>query len=135
MLDEHVSKSLWTLVPPLFWGLFFNLFMFLSLLWISYVLSDNYSKLCCLCSSFADPQLGKKYKTLSDIDSVAIADKFQSISGTKIYGIVAWREWCTLERTLTQETLAWLGKVQARINVELRMLCQVMILVWFVCSA
>ena len=75
------------------------------------------------CHSFADAQLGKKYRTLTDVDSVAIAHKFQSISGTKIYGVVAWREWCTLERTLTQESLAWLGQVHARSVCVLRMLC------------
>ena len=72
----------------------------------------------CFCDSFADAQLGKKYRSLTDVDSVAIANKFQSISGTKIYGVVAWREWCTLERTLTQESLAWLGKVHARTLCE-----------------
>ena len=77
----------------------------------------------CFCHSFADAQLGKKYRTLTDVDSVAIAHKFQSISGTKIYGVVAWREWCTLERTLTQESLAWLGQVHARSVCLLRMLC------------
>ena len=72
---------------------------------------------------------------MSDIDSVAIADKFQSISGTKIYGVVAWREWCTLERTLTQDTLAWLGKVHAHRNPKWRMLCGCIQLLWFVCIA
>jgi len=91
-----------------------------------------YSNCLCFCNSFADGQLGKKYKSLTDVDSVAIADKFQSISGTKIYGVVAWREWCTLERTLTQESLGWLGKVHARTTPVLRMLWHIMILVCFI---
>ena len=72
---------------------------------------------------------------MSDIDSVAIADKFQSISGTKIYGVVAWREWCTLERTLTQDTLTWLGKVHAHKKPKWRMLCGCIQLLCFVCIA
>ena len=87
----------------------------------------------CLCCSFAEAQ--KKYKSANDIDSATIAGKFQCISGTQIYGKVAWREWCTLERSLTQEALAWLGKVGARTKTDLPTVCQLIELVCFGCIA
>ena len=83
----------------------------------------------CFCRSFAEDQ--RKYKSTNEIDSAAIAAKFQCISGTQIYGKVAWREWCTLERSLTQETLAWLGKVGSRTKTNLPMVCQVSEVVYF----
>ena len=83
----------------------------------------------CFCRSFAEDQ--RKYKSTNEIDSAAIAAKFQCISGTQIYGKVAWREWCTLERSLTQETLAWLGKVGSRTKTNLPMVCQVIEVVYF----
>ena len=66
-----------------------------------------------LNDSFEDPKLPKKYRygTANDIEAPLIAQKFESISGQKIYGTVAWREWCTLERTLGDETMTWLGEV------------------------
>ena len=82
----------------------------------------------CFCRSFAEDQ--RKYKSTNEIDSAAIAAKFQCISGTQIYGKVAWREWCTLERSLTQETLAWLGKVGSRTKTNLPMVCQVIEVVY-----
>ena len=42
-----------------------------------------------LCCSFADAQLGENYMNIIDVDSVATPDKFQSFSGTKMYGVVA----------------------------------------------
>ena len=72
-------------------------------------------KYVCLCCSFASNDRSKKYKHVNDIEAPVIAQKFQSLSGTQIYGVVAWREWCTLERCLTDRTLAWLAQVTSSV--------------------
>ena len=87
------------------------LFLFSQL---QHILVCRSSHVLCLYAfvnaSFADPKLSKKYGT-HDIEAPLIAQKFKSISGQKIYGTVSWRKWCTLERTLGDETMSWLGTV------------------------
>ena len=65
----------------------------------------------CVCTSFAEKGASAKWGSEDKITSPAIAAKFEAVSGTEMHGIVAWREWCTLERCLADDTLAWLAKV------------------------
>ena len=44
------------------------------------------------------------------IDSKTIAGRFESISGTQIYGVSNWCEWCTLERALELQVYS-MGKL------------------------
>jgi len=60
---------------------------------------------------FAEGKLPSRIKDASDIDSSTIAERFESISGNRIYGVSAWREWCSLERALGPNTMQWLSKV------------------------
>ena len=61
--------------------------------------------------SFAEGKLPSRIKDACDIDSSTIAERFESISGNRIYGVSAWREWCSLERALGPNTMQWLSKV------------------------
>ena len=65
-----------------------------------------------MCTSFAEKDASVKWGSEDKITSPAIASKFEAVSGTEMHRIVAWREWCTLERCLADDTLAWLEKVQ-----------------------
>ena len=65
----------------------------------------------CVCTSFAEKGASAKWGSEDKITSPAIAAKFEAVSGTEMHGIVAWREWCTLERCLADDTLAWLAVV------------------------
>ena len=62
-----------------------------------------------MCTSFAEKGASAKWGSEDKITSPAIAAKFEAVSGTEMHGIVAWREWCTLERCLADDTLAWLA--------------------------
>ena len=57
---------------------------------------------CDLCvlwvtCSFAKGNMPAWITQAYDIDSKTIAERFESISGTQIYGVSNWREWCSLE--------------------------------------
>lgn len=71
----------------------------------------------CVCTSFAEKGASAKWGSEDKITSPAIAAKFEAVSGTEMHGIVAWREWCTLERCLADDTLAWLAKVHSQMLV------------------
>ena len=66
----------------------------------------------CVCTSFAEKGASAKWGSEDKITSPAIAAKFEAVSGTEMHIFVAWREWCTSERCLADETLAWLAKVR-----------------------
>ena len=87
--------------PPLF------LVYLVGLLWYL----DVFVCISFLQRSFAEGKLPAHVKVASDIDSCTIAERFESISGMRIYGVSAWREWCSLERTEGPNTLQWLSKV------------------------
>jgi len=63
------------------------------------------------CNSFAEGNIPARITQAGEIDSKTIAERFESISGTQIYGISNWREWCSLERALGPNTMKWLGEV------------------------
>jgi len=60
---------------------------------------------------FAEGNVPARITQAYDIDSKTIAERFESISGTQIYGISNWREWCSLERSLGPNTMQWLSEV------------------------
>jgi len=60
---------------------------------------------------FAEGNIPARITQAGEIDSKTIAERFESISGTQIYGISNWREWCSLERALGPNTMKWLGEV------------------------
>lgn len=61
---------------------------------------------------FAEGKLPPRVKEANDVDSSTIAERFESISGNRIYGVSAWREWCSLERMLGANTMEWLREVK-----------------------
>ena len=65
--------------------------------------------------SFLGRKLPVHIKDDFDIDSSS-AERFEPISGNHIYGVSAWREWCSLERAPGLIAMQWLSKVPNNIN-------------------